>query len=159
MSSHMTAWEYLVHSHDKILWQNIHRVFPLLSSVLQHILDWKYQKQRGSHIHSIYPNDGSDTLYGNIVGVSLGEGKETKFLTNKQSVQDCITGVPWSIRILYESNGEIIGIELSTIEKITTEIVDQNIRQYLPNININSSEIGPWVAPNPQKIIAEAIVA
>ena len=123
MSSYMTAWKYLADSQDAKLKENLPRVFPILSMVIQNILDWYYQKIWNSLIHYIHLNDGSGPIFANIVWISLGDGDKAKLLTDSSSLQNCIVWVRWRIRIVCEFNGEMSGIELSTIEKITRKKV------------------------------------
>ncbi|MBX9809359.1 hypothetical protein K2X92_03160 [Candidatus Gracilibacteria bacterium] len=159
MSSYMTAGEYLVDSHDPRLRNIVDKALPLLRNVIQNILDGYYQKVGNTQIHYIHLNDGSGPLLANIVGISLGDDDNAKFLTDRKSIQDCIKGVRGSIRILYEFNGEIIGVELSTIKDITKKKVFQIVPQSPRQENPDTPTIETSVINLPKRIVEEAIAA
>ena len=172
MSSLITAGRFLVASQDKKLSPPVinNWAFRILAEVIQNVLDGYYQKVWNTKLHYIHLRDiaGSDgkiapnpvwPLLANIVGISLGDGDDTVFLTDRKSIQNCIDGVRWNIRVLYEFNGEIIGIELSTIRDITKKKVFQIVPQVPQKENPDTPIVETSVVGISQRRTEEAIAA
>ena len=148
MSSLITAGRLLVDSQDKKLTVPGVYVpaFRLLADVIQNILDGHYQWESNTLYHEIHLR-GSDNsvppIRANVIGISLWDGDKTKILADRISIQNHIQRVRGNIRILCHLNGDILGLELSTIERIK-KIVALRV--------ITTESTSDWVQPNKSPI-------
>ena len=116
----MAAWMYIADSRDKRLCHAVS--FHILSSVIQNILDGKYQNSKNAHVDCIHYK-GKDQqkwiLRANIVGLSLWNADEMIQIFDKDGIKNRIHGAPGDINVLYELYGEIHGANLAEILLIT----------------------------------------
>ena len=118
MSHIISAWVYIVDSRQENL---IGGSFYTLSDILCYIIDGRYGDEC-IHLDSISFHDPkTPSLKTSIRGISIWDGEIQIY--NRSDVEKNIRWRKWKIEVLHQLDGQLLALDLATIQSIVQEKV------------------------------------